>query len=207
MLDRATRSLVTTGVLAIVTAALGAQQPPQQTTDQKDAQQQPRFRVESNFVRIDAYPLRDGKPVMDLKGEDFQVFEDGVAQKVETFEHVVVRPAGPQSERTDVVVAARVAAGGGESAQSGVRHLPRHAARDGRQRPPYQRAADSHARSHHRARRPRWRHDAGDGREQIVLGRKTQVIEDSLRTNWPWGTRFSLLRDEAKRRTNLLWHD
>ena len=33
---------------------------------------------------------------------------------------------------------------------------------------------------------------------QIVLGRKTQVIEDSLRRNWPWGTRFSILRDERE---------
>ncbi len=30
---------------------------------------------------------------------------------------------------------------------------------------------------------------------QVVLGRKTQVIEDSLRRNWPWGTRFSVMRD------------
>ena len=33
---------------------------------------------------------------------------------------------------------------------------------------------------------------------QVVLARKTQVIEDSLRTNWPWGTRFSLLLDERE---------
>ena len=33
---------------------------------------------------------------------------------------------------------------------------------------------------------------------QIVLGRKTQVIEDSLRTNWPWGTRFTFQRDERE---------
>jgi VWFA-related protein len=33
---------------------------------------------------------------------------------------------------------------------------------------------------------------------QVVLGRKTQVIEDSLRRNWAWGTRFSILRDERE---------
>ena len=33
---------------------------------------------------------------------------------------------------------------------------------------------------------------------QVVLGRKTQVIEDSLRRNWPWGTRFSLQRDDRE---------
>ena len=33
---------------------------------------------------------------------------------------------------------------------------------------------------------------------QIVLGRKTQVIEDSLRKNWPWGTRFTYHRDQRE---------
>ena len=46
--------------------------------------------------------IKDGKPVLDLKAEDFEVFEDGVLQKIETFEHVVVRPAGPQSDRVEV---------------------------------------------------------------------------------------------------------
>jgi len=198
VLDRATRSLVTTGVLAFVTAALGAQQPPQQTTDQKDAQQPPRFRVESNFVRIDAYPLRDGKPVMDLKGEDFQVFEDGAAQKIETFEHVVVRPAGPQSERTDV-------SSQRESLQAAANPRNRvfvifldtpHVMVD----------------SAHHINEPLIRMldriigpddlvgvmTPAMAANQIVLGRKTQVIEDSLRQNWPWGTRFSLLRDNTE---------
>ena len=208
MLDRATRSLVTTGVLAFVTAALGAQQPPQQTTDQKDAQQPPRFRVESNFVRIDAYPLRDGKPVMDLKGEDFQVFEDGAAQKIETFEHVVVRPAGPQSERTDV-------SSQRESLQAAANPRNRvfiifldtpHVMVD----------------SAHNINEPLIRlldriigpddlvgvMTPAMAANQIVLGRKTQVIEDSLRQNWPWGTRFSLLRDEHRSVIrDLLWDD
>ena len=33
---------------------------------------------------------------------------------------------------------------------------------------------------------------------QIVLGRKSQVIADSLRKNWPWGTRFTYHRDERE---------
>ncbi len=49
------------------------------------------FRAGTNFVRVDAYPTADGKPVMDLKQEDFELSEDGVPQKVETFEHVVIQ--------------------------------------------------------------------------------------------------------------------
>ena len=55
------------------------------------AQPQQPIRVGTNFVRVDAYPLRGGQPVFDLKAEEFEVFEDGVLQKIETFEHVVVR--------------------------------------------------------------------------------------------------------------------
>ena len=58
------------------------------------AQPQQPIRVDTNFVRVDAYPMRDGKPVFDLKAEEFEVFEDGVLQKIESFEHVVVRPGG-----------------------------------------------------------------------------------------------------------------
>jgi VWFA-related protein len=69
-----------------------------QQGDQKadsSSQQPARFRVEANFVRVDAYPLKDGKPLLGLKAEDFEVFEDGTAQRIETFEHVIVRPAEP----------------------------------------------------------------------------------------------------------------
>ena len=33
---------------------------------------------------------------------------------------------------------------------------------------------------------------------QITFGRRTQVIEDGLRTNWPWGRRTSILLDERE---------
>ncbi len=64
-------------------------QPPAQQGQQ--AQQPPVFRAGVNFVRVDAYPTADGKPVLDLKQEDFEVSEDGVPQKVETFEHVIIQ--------------------------------------------------------------------------------------------------------------------
>jgi hypothetical protein len=60
----------------------------------------PRFRTETNFVRVDAYVTRDGVPVQDLSIDDFEIFEDETPQKIESFEHIVVQP-GPQSARVD----------------------------------------------------------------------------------------------------------
>ncbi len=53
------------------------------------APQQP-IRVGTNFVRVDAYPMKDGQIVTGLQASDFEVLEDGVVQKVETFEHVAI---------------------------------------------------------------------------------------------------------------------
>ncbi len=63
------------------------QSQPQKPQPQKQPQL-PQFRAEANLVRVDAYVTADGKPVEDLRAEDFEVREDNVAQKVETFEYV-----------------------------------------------------------------------------------------------------------------------
>ena len=47
------------------------------------------IRVGTNLVRVDVYPTRDGRVIPGLLASDFEVLEDGVPQKVETFEHVV----------------------------------------------------------------------------------------------------------------------
>jgi VWFA-related protein len=165
---------------------------------QDPPQQPPRFRVEANFVRVDAYPSKDGRPLMGLKAEDFEVYEDGAIQKIETFEHVIVRPAGPQQERVD----------------------------PGSQREMLQAAANPRNRvfiifldtthvdvaSAHNINEPLIRlidrilgpddlvgiMTPDMAANQIVLGRKTQVIEDSLRVNWPWGRRFSIIKDDRE---------
>jgi VWFA-related protein len=62
---------------------------------------QPTFRVEANFVRVDVFPTIDGKAVRNLAPADFELFEDGVPQKIETFEHVDVRGGGPQETRRE----------------------------------------------------------------------------------------------------------
>src|SRR5687767_13310783 len=72
----------------------------------------PTFRTEANYVRVDVFPTRDGVPVADLQLEDFEVFEDKVPQKVEQFEHVVIRGGLAQDTRREpsTVVESRAAA-------------------------------------------------------------------------------------------------
>jgi VWFA-related protein len=45
--------------------------------------------------------MREGQPVEDLRLEEIDLLEDGAVQKIETFEHVMVRPAGPQETRVE----------------------------------------------------------------------------------------------------------
>ena len=197
------RGLFTIGVLACVVAGLPAaqSQPPPQPQSEKPAEkpqeqtQPPRFRADVNLVRVDAYPLRDGKPVFDLKAEEFEVFEDGVLQKIATFEHVVVRPAGPQTERIEV-------SSQRESLQAAAN--PRN-----RVFVIFLDTPNVSVESAHAINEPLIRlmdrilgpddlvgvMTPAMAASQVVLGRKTQVIEDSLRRNWPWGTRFSVMRD------------
>ena len=68
----------------------------QQTKPPQDPQRPPTFRTEANFVRVDVYATKDRVPIRDLKLEDFEVLEDGVAQKLSTFEYVQVRTGDPQ---------------------------------------------------------------------------------------------------------------
>jgi VWFA-related protein len=166
--------------------------------DPPPQQQPPKFRVDANFVRVDAYPLKDGKPLLGLRAEDFEVYEDGAVQKIESFEHVVVRPAGPQEDRIEV-------SSQRESLQAAANPRNRvfiifldtpHVMVD----------------SAHRMNEPLIRlidkilgpddlvgvMTPAMAASQIVLGRKTRVIEESLRANWAWGKRFTFERDERE---------
>jgi VWFA-related protein len=70
---------------ALAAAALHAQQPPQ-PEPQPAQQPPPTFRVEINYVEVDASVTDSaGNPVPDLKAEDFQVLEDGKPQKITSF--------------------------------------------------------------------------------------------------------------------------
>ena len=78
-------------VVAAVTAIVLAQEPPPRPT----------FRTEANYVRVDVYPTKDGAPVQDLTRDDFAVLENGAIQRIEQFEHVVVRGNIPQEMRRE----------------------------------------------------------------------------------------------------------
>jgi VWFA-related protein len=87
------RVAVATVAAFVLAAVLAAQVPADQ--------QRPTFRAGVNFVSVDVYPTIDGRPVTDLKKDDFEVLEDGVVQRVETFEHIVARTAGAEIERAE----------------------------------------------------------------------------------------------------------
>jgi VWFA-related protein len=57
----------------------------------------PRFRGGANLVRIDAYVTADGQPVRDLTIDDFEVLEDNVPQRLESFQLVQPRPPAPDT--------------------------------------------------------------------------------------------------------------
>ena len=89
-------------VLSLLAAgALVAAAPRQQAGQRALTPQQPTFRAGANFVQVDVYPTANGRPVVDLSRDEFEVFEDGVLQAVATFEHVSVRPVEPGTIRAD----------------------------------------------------------------------------------------------------------
>ena len=74
---------------------------PPQPPPQQPQQPPPRFRAETNLVRVDVYATKDGVPVQDLTADDFEVSEDNAPQKIDSFEHIVVQTGGPQEERSE----------------------------------------------------------------------------------------------------------
>jgi VWFA-related protein len=66
-------------------------------------QQPPVFRSGAAFVRVDLYPTKDGRIVPGLSQNDFQIFEDGKPQKIETFDYVEFPTFASEAERRDPV--------------------------------------------------------------------------------------------------------
>jgi VWFA-related protein len=79
-------------VLTCLSVALAAAQ---------DQPPRPTFRAEANYVRVDVYPTKDGAPVLDLSKDDFAILEERAPQKIEQFERIVIRAAGPQESRIE----------------------------------------------------------------------------------------------------------
>ena len=163
----------------------------------QDQQRQPTFRTEANFVRVDVFATLKGAPLRDLKADDFEVLEDGVPQKVSTFEYVQVRTGGPQDSRIEPNTVRQ---------SRDMMRDPRarifvlfldvpHVTIDGtwHAREPLIRMID-------RVLGP----DDLIGimtpkmaASEIVFARKTQVVESGLRDRWPWGERHTLQEDET----------
>jgi VWFA-related protein len=86
---------VRAAIVALALLVAAAQEQQQRPPDQ------PIFRVEANLVRVDAFVTANGVPVEDLTAADFEVLEDGVVQKIETFERVKIGGASTTPAVTD----------------------------------------------------------------------------------------------------------
>ena len=66
------------------------------------------FRTEVNYIRVDMYPTADGKPVTDLRQDEIELFDEDAPQKIDRFEHVLVRGARSQDTRRDPATVAEM---------------------------------------------------------------------------------------------------
>jgi VWFA-related protein len=183
-------------LLLLAASAAGALQ---SGSSQQAAGQQPVFKSRANFVRVDVYPTANGQPVQDLTAADFEIQEDGAAQAVDTFEHIVIRPAGPQATRAEPnTIAAMNEAAANPRSRVFVLFLDQpHVQID----------------SGWRAREPLVRFiDRILGPDDLVgimtpamsvsgltLARKTDVLAAGLRDRWPWGERFTLQKSQREK--------
>jgi VWFA-related protein len=166
--------------------------------EQSDQQRAPTFRTEANFVRVDVYPTKDGKPVQDLKAEDFEVFEDGAPQAIQSFEHILIRPAGPQDTRTEpntIEESRQMAANPRNRLFVLFLDTPNVSVEGGwHAREPLVRLIDRILGPDDLVGIMTPRMAAAD----VVFARKTEVIASGLRARWPWGERNTLQRDETE---------
>ena len=191
--------------VALTATSLFAQQgstPPQGDAKPAQAQQQPapeppppqppRFTTETNYVRVDVYPLRGGVPVTDLKAENFEVLENGVRQKIQAFEHIVISPAGPQTMRVDpnsVRAGEQMAANPRNRVFVIFLDIPHvNVTSSHRIKEPLIRLLDRILSSDDLVAVMTTAMTAS----QITFGRKTEVIADMLRDKWYWGIRGSV---------------
>jgi VWFA-related protein len=100
-----TRLIVRTAVIGALVFIPAGPRPVQgqQATapPQTQAQQRPVFRGGTHFVRVDAYPVRDGKIVENLEAGDFEILEDGRPQQVESLDFVRFDTFTPEAERIE----------------------------------------------------------------------------------------------------------
>ncbi len=190
--------IFTSLALAIAGAALGIAQTASTPPPPQEQQPRPPFRAEANFVRVDAYPTRNGQPVLDLTANDFEVFEDGKAQSVQSFERVVISPAGPEALRSEpnTIEASRQLVANPRNRVFVLFLDTKHVSVSGgwHAREPIIRMIDRVLGPDDLVGIMTSRMAATD----VVLARKTAVMADGLRNIWPWGERYTYQPDERE---------
>ena len=91
-------TVVCTILITAVSLVLGAQQAQEQ---KPDPQRPPTFRSGAHFVGVDAYPVRDGKAIIGLTVNDFELLEDGKPQTIDRLEFIQHQEWTPLAERRD----------------------------------------------------------------------------------------------------------
>lgn len=172
--------------------------PPAAAEDDPQAPTRPTFRLEANYVRVDAYPTANGQPVADLTAADFELLEDGKPQEVTQFERVQLRGLTAREERRDPT---SVADG-------------REQAGDPRRRV-FIIYLDTHHTTYtgsHRARKPLVNMlERLIGPEDlfavitptmsprdVVFARRTELLDQALYNNWTWGQRDAWIRSDPE---------
>jgi VWFA-related protein len=185
------------GVVALL-AVLA--QSPQGRQPSSPTQQPPRFRGGTNLVRVDAFATTNGVPVQDLKADDFEIFEDGAPQKIDTFEHIVI-DGSRRAERVD------------PSSVSQANQMV-VAAADPHRRVfvVYLDIENVEVAGSHNIKEPLidfMNRVMGDddllalmtpemSASQLTFGRKTDMIERGLREDWAWGRRGGIMADKRE---------
>ena len=176
-------------IMIVLAAGLLARQTPS-----SPQQRPPVFRSDANLVQVDAYPMKDGRILTNLEKSDFEIFEDGKPQKVETFDLVKVEPFTPDAEKRD------------PNTQEEGNEL----AADPKNRvfviyldTPHVSIEGAHAtrlplvQALNRIMAPNDLFSVAtpDVRPRdLVFGRKVMTTEDMLARNWPWGMRETIKR-------------
>ncbi|MEO5898109.1 MAG: VWA domain-containing protein [Vicinamibacterales bacterium] len=205
MSSRPFATLLTTATLAAATLSVGPSlwaQPPAPTPQ---TQARPPFRTEANFVRVDVFATLQGKPVRNLTAADFEVLEDGVPQKVATFEHVQVRTGVAQDQRQEpnTINEARDALKNPRARVFVLFLDVPHVTIEGswQAREPLIRLLDRVLGDEDLVGIMTPSMAASD----IVFGRKTQVITAGLRDRWPWGERHTYQKDLIEQQYELCY--
>ena len=177
-------------VLAGAAVVAQQQQPPPATPQP----QQPVFRAGVNLITVDAYPQQDGKVVPDLQQSDFEIYEDGKLQKVETFNFVRVEPGTVTNDVKDPNTVAESNALAADPANRlfvlylDIYHVTIAGSHDIRQPLSSMFVELMSPKDLFGMMTPLMRS------KDIAFGRVSTGVEEQLMKHWPWGQRDSINR-------------